>query len=55
MIPSFPKGGEDSWPTSVTYISKLELTFREMNAIRPAQAVVKNVGIMGNPSQPART
>jgi hypothetical protein len=47
MIPGFPEGEEESWPTSVTYISKVELTFREMNAIRSAQAVVKNAGIMG--------
>ena len=47
MIPGFPEGGEDSWPTSVTCISKVELTFREMNAIRHVQDVVKNAGIMG--------
>jgi hypothetical protein len=46
MIPGFPEA-EDSWLTSVTYISKVELTFREMNTIRPVQAVVKNAGIMG--------
>jgi hypothetical protein len=46
MIPGFPKRG-DSWPTSVTCISKVELTFREMNDIRPVQAVVKNADIMG--------
>jgi hypothetical protein len=39
--------GEDSWPTSVIYISKVELTFREVNAIRSVKAVVKNAGIMG--------
>jgi hypothetical protein len=46
MIPGFPEEGEDSWPTSVIYISKVELTFREMNAIRLVQTVVKNAVIM---------
>jgi hypothetical protein len=41
------EGGKDSWPTSITCIFKVELTFREMNAIRPVQAVVKNASIMG--------
>jgi hypothetical protein len=46
MIPDFPEEEEDSWPTSVIYISKVELTFREMNAIRLVQTVVKNAVIM---------
>jgi hypothetical protein len=40
MIPGFPEEGEDSWTTSVTCISKVELTFRELNAIRSVQAVI---------------
>jgi hypothetical protein len=31
--------GEDSWPTSITCISKVELAIREMNAIRSVQAI----------------
>jgi hypothetical protein len=30
---------EDSWPTSITCISKVELTFRELNIIRSVQAI----------------
>jgi hypothetical protein len=40
MIPCFPEGKEDSWPISVTCISKVELTFREVYAIRYVQDVV---------------
>jgi hypothetical protein len=40
MIPGFPEGREDSWPASVTCISKVELTFRELNAVRSVEAVV---------------
>jgi hypothetical protein len=46
MIPGFPEEGKDSWLTSVTCIFKVELTFREINAIRPVQTVIKNAGIV---------